>query len=409
MNNTSPPGPLQGVRVLDLTWHIAGPYCTKLLADFGADVIKVERPSSGDPSRAFGPFPGDRPDAEQSGHFLHLNTNKRGITLNLKSDTGRALLLQLAARADILVESFSPRVMPGLGLEFGALSQQNPALVYCSISNFGQSGPYRDSRSADLITYAMGGPMYATGIVHREPVKLGPRLMEYQAGNVAATAIMSALLDADAGRGGQWLDVSMMETQLAGVDRKITNLLGHQYTGEIAGRDELVLGVLPIGSFPCKDGFVFFTVFTNFWSRFAAMIGQPELVEDPRFTAPGALFNPERRVDIDELFYPWLGDRTRQEAQAAAQAFHVPGTAVQTAADLLQDPHLATRAFWSEADHPRAGRLSYTGAPFRLGGGATWALRNAAPLLGQHNSEIYTGELGFSAEDLVRLRALRVI
>src|SRR2546427_657184 len=144
--------PLTGVRILDLTWQVAGLYCTKLLADYGADVIKVERPGSGDPSRLFGPSPGDRPDRERSGLFLHLNTNKRGITLNLRTAAGRALLRALVRRADLLVESFSPRVLPTLGLGYAELSAINPRLVYVSISNFGQAGPYRDYRSSDLIT-----------------------------------------------------------------------------------------------------------------------------------------------------------------------------------------------------------------------------------------------------------------
>jgi crotonobetainyl-CoA:carnitine CoA-transferase CaiB-like acyl-CoA transferase len=401
---------LSGVRVIDLTWHIAGPFCTKLLADYGADVIKVERPGSGDPSRGYGPFPGDRPDPEQSGHFLHLNTNKRGITLDLKRAAGREILRALVRDANLLVESFSPRVMPSLGLGYAELAAINPRLVYVSISNFGQTGPYRDYRSSDLITYAMGGPMFPTGVIGREPVKLGPRLMEYQAGHMAAAATLGALFGAEASGAGQQVDVSIMETQLGGVDRRIVNLLGYQYTGEVAGRDELILGVLPLGSYPCKDGYVFLTIFPNFWKGFTEMVGQPELQSDPRFTEPGALFNPERRADIDLIIYPWLGERTRAEVQAAAQAAHVPGTAIQTAADLLEDPHLEARAFWTQIAHPVAGALPHTGAPFRLGEGqlevAAW---RPAPLLGQHNAAILGGELGMSAAELALLRAWNVI
>ena len=185
---------LSDVKVLDLTHHIAGPYCTKLLADYGADVIKVEKPGEGDPTRRMGPFFEDDPHPEKSGLFLHLNTSKRGVTLNVRSETGKKVFKELAKGVDILVENFSPRVLPSLGLGYDTLEKINPKLVMTSISNFGQSGPYRDFKASELILYGMGGAMNNTGITGRYPLRKAGTVIQYQAGTIAALATMLALL-----------------------------------------------------------------------------------------------------------------------------------------------------------------------------------------------------------------------
>jgi formyl-CoA transferase/CoA:oxalate CoA-transferase len=196
--NESTAGPLQGVRVLDLTHYITGPYATKLFADYGADVIKIERPDGGDPARTIAPFFKDKPHLEGSGLFLHLNSNKRSVTLNLKSEAGKKILLDLARDADILVESFSPRVMPSLGLDYETIHAINPRLTYTSISNFGQNGPYRDYKTTEITLYAMGSTMISTGMPDRPPVKLGLTVEHFFAGMVSATATMGAFYGADA-------------------------------------------------------------------------------------------------------------------------------------------------------------------------------------------------------------------
>src|SRR4030042_465320 len=178
--------PLSDVRVRDLSWHIAGPACTKFFADYGAEVVKVESPDGGDPSRRLGPFYKDDPHPEKSGLFLFLNTNKRSITLNLKSATGKKIFKELVKHVDILVENFSPHVMPGLGLDYEALEKINPGLVMTSISNFGQTGPYRDFKASELIIYGIGGAMCSTGVGDCEPVKKGMNVMQHQGGAIAA-------------------------------------------------------------------------------------------------------------------------------------------------------------------------------------------------------------------------------
>jgi crotonobetainyl-CoA:carnitine CoA-transferase CaiB-like acyl-CoA transferase len=249
---------LADITVLDFTHGVAGPYCTKLLADYGAEVIKIERPGIGDRARQIGPFPKDVPHREKSGTFLHLNTNKRSVTLDLNEDSGREIALKLAQKSDIVVESFRPGVMARFGLDYQSLSSENPALVVTSISNFGQTGPYRDWRASELIFYGMGGELSTTGVNYREPVKMGANVGLYQAGTVAAYATLSASFAARETGTGEHIDLSIMETQAGSIDRRMSMLLAYQYTGEISVRAAQGvdgLGGYPSGVYPCADGY----------------------------------------------------------------------------------------------------------------------------------------------------------
>ncbi len=400
---------LADVRVLDLTHHIAGPYCTKLLADFGADVIKVERPDGGDPARRYGPFPHDEPHPEKSALFLHLNTNKRGVTLNLKTLAGRDLFKSLVREVDILVENFSPRVMPSLGLDFALLEQLNPHLVMTSISNFGQTGPYRDYKAQDIVMYAMGGPMLQTGVQDREPLKMAGNLMQYQAGNMAAAATMVGLFGARLQGVGQQIDVSVFETHAGTVDRRTTLLTAYAYAGERGRRHSgATLGILPRGIYPCLDGYVTIHVSDEWWPRLVQMLERPDLLTDPRFATPAARLNNAHQLEFDAIFYPWLLERTKQEIMEQAQAARVLATAVNTPGDLLKDRHFNERGFFAEVTHPHAGSLRQPGAPFHMSE-TPWQIRRPAPCLGQHNEEIYGGMLGLSKEELMGLREQGVI
>ncbi len=401
--------PLTGVRVLDLTWHVAGPYATKLLADYGADVLKVERPGLGDPARAIGPFPGDAPHRERSGTFLHLNTNKRSITLDLKSPAGQAILRELARDADVVIESFAPRVLPSLGLDYAALSAVNPRLVMCSVSSFGQTGPCRDWKATDLTLHALGGQSISTGTPEREPLKAADHLMEYQAGQMAALAVLGAVLHQQWEGEGQHIDVSIYEVVQSSADRRMTALIGYQYTGQNATRAPMLPTALPLGYFPCKDGYVCFVVAPPArWTRFMHMVGRPDLVNDPRFRDPTAWAKPEVKEEIDALFYPWLMERTKQQAMEEAQAARIAATAINSPLDVLHDKHFRERGCWREAVHPEAGRLPHCGPSFRIDGGG-WALRRTAPLLGQDNEAVLCGRLGYSREELARLRAEGIV
>mgnify|MGYP000229019190 FL=1 len=221
---------LEGVRVLDLTHHVAGPQCTKLLADYGADVIKVERPS-GDPARSIGPFQNDQPHPEKSGLFLHLNINKRSITINLKHPNGVGVVKELVRESDIVIENFRPGMMDSLGLGYDVLEKINPAIVLTSISNFGQTGPYREMKSSDIVAYAMGGPMNITGHADYEPLKLAGNIVAMHAGSVGAYATMVALWDAEDTGEGQNVDISIYETQAGFRHRRVIYFTAYASTG----------------------------------------------------------------------------------------------------------------------------------------------------------------------------------
>jgi len=396
---------LSGVKVLDLSWHITGPYCTKLLADYGADVIKVERPAKGDPTRTMGPFFKDDPNPEKSGPFLHLNTNKKGITLNLKSATGKKILKQLAADADILVESFRPHVMPSIGLDYQTLEKINPRLVMVSISSFGQTGPYRDFKASEIVEYAMGGEMYSTGIAGREPLKLGGNVIQYQAGTVAAVATMGALYAAEGQGIGQHVDISIMETQAGSADRRIMYILGYIMAGVITTRwppprEAVRMLIMPQGIYPCEDGFVNTLSLPQWWSRYIEALGMPELKDDPRFQN---VYSAEAGMEFDAIWYSWLADHTKQELFDIFLKSKIAAAPVNSPEDLLKYTQLKAREYFVEVDHPETGKVTYPGAPFKMSE-TSWKIRQPAPLLGQHNEEIYCRLLGYTKEELVKLR-----
>ena len=397
--------PLSDVRILDLTWYISGPSCTKFFADYGADVIKVEKPGEGDPARRMGPFFNDDPHPEKSGLFLHLNTNKRSITLNLKGETGKRILKELVKDVDILVENFSPHVMPSLGLDYETLEKINPKLVMTSISNFGQTGPYRDFKASELIIYGMGGAMCTTGVGDCEPVKKGMNIIQYQGGTTAATATMIALYAARAQGIGQHMDVSLMETQMAAIDRRMSELLAYEYNGELTPRMDIA-GLLqyPYGIFPCSDGYVDVAGGFMFLNRIEGVLKVP-LME----TYGGMnQFNVERREEfLTTIWYPWVMERTRREIVEACQAERVFSAPINTTEDLLNEPQFQERGFWVEVDHPAVGKVTYPGRP-ALSAELPWMIRRPAPLLGEHNEEIYAS-LGYTREDLVKLREGGVI
>ncbi len=399
---------LSDIRALDFTHYVAGPYCAKLLADYGAEVLKVERPGAGDGSRALGPFPDDEPHHEKSGLFLHLNTNKRSVTLNLKTSAAVGIVKKLVEQSDVVVESFRPGTMERLGLGFDALTAINPKLVMTSISNFGQSGPYRDFRGSDAIFYAMGGEMYSTGIDEREPVKIADSVVLYQAGAVASVATMGALFAARRTGAGQHVDVSILETQMGSIDRRMSMLLAYQYTGETSGRRPLEsTGGYPQGVYPCKDGYLEITGGGSYFPRVVRMLGEPDFLKDPKWHAPESQHDPELKAEFDGYFYPWILSRTKQEAWQAAQQARVISAPMNTMEDLNDDANFADRGAFAEVEHPEAGRLRYPGRPFIMDA-TPWSIRRPAPLLGQHTEETLTA-LGYGADDIARLRESGVV
>ena len=390
---------LSGVKVLDLTWYIAGPYCTKLLADHGADVLKVERPDGGDPARRIGPFLGDDPDPEKSGLFLYLNTSKRGITLNLKTEAGKKLFKELASEADAVVESFSPGVMDRLGLGYETLEKLNPKLVMASISSYGQTGPYRDYKAGHLIQNAMGGWMYSIGEPAREPVQVGGWVAHYVAGVSAAAATAGAIYHQGETGEGQYVDISMMETMMP---IHIANMMMYPYLGWSRKRvgNIMVTGYGYIAQ--CKDGYLGVNAWTpQHWEELCRFIGMPELLEEPKYQTGYGRRQYAR--EITERIDPWFHDKKKEETFHAAQERRIPFVLVPTTEELVNLPQLKAREWFVEAEHPVTGKVAYPGSPFKMMD-TPWGISRRAPLLGEHNWEVYGERLGYSREDLVRLK-----
>ncbi len=401
---------LSDVKVLDLTWYIAGPYCTKMFADYGADVLKIEKPPEGDPARRIGPFLNDDPHPEKSLLFSHLNLNKRGITLNLKSETGKKIFKELVGDADILVENFSPGVMGRLGLDYETLKKINPRLIMTGISNFGQYGPYRDFKVSELVLSGMMD-QYSHGNEGREPLKMAGNCEQYQAGHMATVATIAAYwLQLNEGI-GQYIDVSMQETMTADIDHRTLNLLDWAYSGEVAifrqdprAGTSALLDITPTGVYPTKDGFIRAAGGIIFWPRFAAAF--PDI--GAKYTWPDDVLNMDNKGVVDAFWYPWCLDRTKQEIMEYMQKFKYFTTAINTPIDVIESPQLKERGFWVEVEHPVSGKQIYPGNPLKSED-PWWQVRMPAPLLGQHNEEFLCDKLGYSKDDLVKLREAGVI
>ncbi len=394
---------LAGVKVLDLTHYIAGPYCTKMLADYGAEVTKIERPGIGDGARRMGPFFGDDPHLEKSGLFLYLNTNKRGITLNLKSEAGVNILRELVKDSDILVENFSPRVMPGLGLDYESLEKINPHLVMTSISNFGQSGPYRDYKATEIVADAMGGWMGIIGHPDREPLKPGGNQSQFVTGLFGGIGTMTAFYGQEMTGIGQHVDISIMDAVVY-IQMNITQY--YSYHERITKRIGNIVLPAPGSILPCQDGYVgAIAVTAQQWQTLCHWMGMPELIEDPRF-----LTGSHRAQNLDELnaiLIPWLVEHGEDELLREAQKRRIPFGVPASAERLLSSQHLKERGYFVEVDHPVTGKVRYPGAQSRMGD-LPYELKRA-PLLGEHNEEVYCNRLSYSKSDLVRLREQGVI
>ena len=402
-------GLLEGVRALDLTHYFAGPYCTRLLAGLGADVVKVERPPWGDPLRGFGPFascPGaaratdNIAPAEDGAWHLYLNAGKRSLALDFKTGQGKEILLQLAAQADVMVENFAPGTLDRLGLGYEELRRVNPALVVTSISNFGQTGPYRDWRAAEVNLYAMGGLMNITGEPDQEPLKEGAPLAQLGAGQNAFVATMAALMYAEETGEGQQIDVSIAEYATNILENA---LMQYSYSGQEYTRvGNRGYGRAAWGIYPCRDGFVGIIAGPDHrWPEVARIMEREEL-SDPRFASRRG--RQDNADEVDALMLPWLIDHDKVDIFKAGQDSGLGFSFVATMQDILEMEQLLARDYFVELDHPAAGALLYPGAPIRpvlrqaqdeRDSETTWVFRRA-PLFGEHNAAVLADWLGYS-------------
>ena len=398
-------------KVIDLSTHIAGPLAAKMFADYGSEVLKVEPAPAGDPARGLGPFFHDDPHPEKSLFFFYLNCNKRGVTLNLESAAGRKLLLELVKDADVLLESFPAGYLASLGLGYEDLEKVNPGLVVTSITPFGQFGPYRDYAGSDLVYYAMSGMMYSSGAHDREPLKHGHPQSFYMGGMIAAYATSAALFSRLMTGEGQHIDLSLQESVAA---HHYDSATRYSYTGTIERRAPKVesgsfKGTRFEGIVPAADGFIAPTMQrgrpTAPFHEYVTFLGHPEL-DDSLFADRQMI--AEHREELDEVLLPLLKEWKKLEYFNAFMSEGFVAGVVQTSEDLAKCPQLEERGYFSEIEHPVMGRLRVPGEMFRLPE-CPWSLRRAAPMLGEHNGEVYGGELGVSSGELVRLRELGAI
>ena len=385
--------PLSDLNVLELSECVSGPYCGRLLAQAGANVIKIEKPDSGDIARSLGPFPDDQPHHATSGLFLYLNTNKKSITLDWGTRSGNRILHQLLQEADILVENMPPGTFDHQGL-----CAANPSLIVTSISYFGQDGPYRDCNGSDIVAQAMGGIMKLTGLPDREPLKIAGRQAEYQAGINAAVATLAATISRDMTGTGEHIDISVFECIASILEGA---LLSYAYDGTQRDRPgPRHPTVYPSTILPCKDGYLHIDAGAD-WDTFVRFTEIPELAEIQAGEAR------ERADEIDALLSPWLANRRKEDLFHDAQVWRLPFAEVKGIDEVLFDEQLLERNSFAELSHPVAGALTYPASPFKTNDYQTEIKR--APLLGEHNMEIYGQRLGFTRQEIVRLRGMGVI
>jgi crotonobetainyl-CoA:carnitine CoA-transferase CaiB-like acyl-CoA transferase len=393
-------GALTGLIVLDLSENISGPYCTKLLADYGAAVIKIEKPTCGDASRRAGPFPKDKPDMEKSGLFLFLNTSKKGITLDIENELSRDIFKRLVKQTDIVVENSKPVTMTNLGLNYEVLTEINHKLIRASISYFGQTGPHRDWHGSDIVAQAMGGLMHLTGEPGREPLKLPLSQAEFQAGLNAAIAILCAVYYRDMTGEGQYIDISVQEAVTSIMEGTIST---YSYSGHVLNRTGARHRYkCPATVMKAKDEYVHIEA-GAYWDHFAAMIEAPELLQ-PHLAS---MLRYRYADEVEEAIRPWIESRTAEELFTEGQEWRMPVAKAMGIEELADDPQYESRNYFQDIAHPKTGRLTYPGAPFKMS--ETPAAISRAPLLGEHNDEIYTSLLKLCQDELSELKERNVI
>jgi len=389
------PGPLEGVKVLSFALHLAGPFCTMLLCDLGAEVIKIEPPGKGDPARRNFPFIDGI-----SSYFLSINRGQKSITLNLRNERAKKAVFELVKKVDILVENFRPGVMERLGFSYEVISRLNPGIIYASVSGFGQKGPYKSKPAFDMIAQGMGGTTSITGEPGRPPMRVGFSIGDIGAALFAALAILAALHEREKSGRGQWIDVAMMDSQVALCENACVRYFA---TGEIpqplGSRHPLMT---PFQIFPTKDGYiVLITVPEEDWQKFCRLAGREDLLSDGRFQS-----HPDR-IKNYQAFEPTMNElmktKTTGEWLALLEPAGIMCGPVNNIAQVVNDPHILVREMIAEVEHPRVGKLRVTGTPMKFSR-TPCKIEKACPDVGEHTMEILSRMLGMSREEVENLR-----
>ena len=402
---TEDEGPLDGVTVLDASRVLVGPFCTMQLGDLGAEVIKIERPGVGDQTRTWLPPAFGEGDDAQSAYYVSVNRNKRSVVLNLASEEGRAVFRDLAAEADVLVENFRVGKTAEWGLDYPDLVEENPGLIYCGLSGYGEWGPDRDEPAYDIVMQAKGGLMSITGVEDGPPVRVGVALADIGAGMYATQAILAALLERELGDGtGQKIDVSLLDGQAAWMSYMASNYFA---SGDPPGRmGSKHPNIAPYQAYETADGYVVVGCSADsFWPRLCDALDRPDLLADERFEV-----NEKRvrnREALDEALGAEFAAMSTEAAVETLTAHDVPASHVRDMAELFDDPQIEARNMRVTVDHPTAGEVEMPGSPMKFSRTPT-TVRRHPPILGEHTEDVL-GEYGYTDADLARLADADVI
>ncbi len=388
---------LSGIRVLDFSQVLAGPFCTMNLADFGAEVIKIEKPGSGDGSRIFGPFV-----ADQSGYYILVNRGKKGITLDLKK--GKDIIYEMVKSCDIVVENFKPGVMEKLGYSYDKLKEINPRLIYCSISGFGQDSPMRDLPAYDIVAQGMSGMMSITGYPNDPPARVGSSLGDVSAGLYAVTGILLALYNREKTGKGQYVDIAMLDSVFAFIETNVVrHTIGGVHPTRVGARHPLSA---PFDIYMCKDAYVIIAVASDHhFAKLCEMIGQPDLIKNPKFDSDP--HRSENDVELKAILEKFLADYTVDEAMKMMQERSIPCGPLCTVDEACQNPSILARDMLVEIDQPGAGKLKITGNPMKLSDTPPDP-KHAAPLLGQDTKSVLKDDFGFSEEQISKWESEKI-
>jgi formyl-CoA transferase len=394
-------GPLAGIRVLDLTRVVAGPYCSMFLGDLGAEVVKVEQPGTGDDTRGWGPpFTGG-----ESAYYLCINRNKQSLTLDLKSQRAAALLLELVKVSDVIIENFRPGTMERLGLGEKELREVNPRLIYASLTGFGASGPMSEWPGYDLIVQAWGGLMSITGTPEGEPVKVGVAIIDLVAGLMLGKAITAALFAREKIGVGQRIDTSLLEAEVASLINVGSNYL---IGGKIPTRwGNAHPNIVPYQNFKTADGYLVIGVASEvIWKRFCLAIGRSDFIDDERFANNSK--RVENRAEMIALLSEIFLERNNETWFKLLTEAEVPCAPVQSVDQVFQAPQVLQRDMLIDVDHPTAGKVRMAGIPVKFSVTPA-SVRMPPPLLGEHNGEILKNWLGMGAEAIEELKREKII